>query len=802
MLEHKCAAWLPQGVAEQKLEGFFQQWQTQLVKRAPGHLQMHLPLKTSLWQWLSGTPPTVAIDVLIGRPRAGESRLSELTVRMRCLGSRRKKNRAVLDRVGPAVLNSLRSYLLASVENRAHERFPFTSALSFAPFLCADPNGDGAVKCEGRDISFGGIRFHAPFRPTTAEICLYFRVPGLATAPTASVAVPASVRQVVPDGRGGYLVGARFLFDPVFLGRRALLIEEGADEARHIEALLVECSGVAWELKHADRLSRGLECLGAGRTDVILLGLSSLHGQELEAFRQVHAVAPAVPIVVLAQPHQTALALQAVQEGAHGYLVKQQIDSHLLARALHDAIEQQRAKHDHHLRNERQRLVAQVEQGKQKEHFLAYHDVLTGLPNRSLFRDRLEQALAQATRNGRHAAILFLDLDGFKRVNDTLGHTAGDQLLQGVADRLKQCVRTSDTVARLGGDEFTIILTNITQTEAAAKVAETVQAGLAKPFVVAGQEVFITTSIGISMCPNDGADAETLIQRADLAMYSAKGQGKNTYQLYNPSLDTSSAEGFALESGLRRALERDEMVVYYQPQVDIRTRTIQGVEALVRWQHPDQGLVPPGKFIPLAEETGLIVPLGEWVLRTACAQNQAWQAAGLPPIRMTVNLSARQFRDKDLPQTIAQALADTGLAAKHLGLEITESCAVQDVGYTTRMLRVLKDMGIQMLIDDFGTGYSSLNHLKHFPIDVLKIEQSFIKGIPHDRGDVAITTAVIGLAHSLGLKVIAEHVDTEEQRAFLETLQCDELQSYLFSRPLPSAAMTTLLAANAPQAVS
>jgi diguanylate cyclase (GGDEF)-like protein len=438
-------------------------------------------------------------------------------------------------------------------------------------------------------------------------------------------------------------------------------------------------------------------------------------------------------------------------------------------------------------------LLAELQQQKQREQYLAYHDSLTGLPNRMLFRDRLEQALAQSKRTGRLTAVLFLDLDGFKRVNDTLGHTAGDQLLQGVAERLKQCVRTSDTVARLGGDEFTIILTNVTQPQGAATVAEKVRSALARPLAVAGQEVFVTTSIGISFCPTDGSDAETLLKRADRAMYSAKAQGKNTYQLFIPAMEEGAAEAVSLENDLHNAVERGELVLHYQPQVDVRTRAIVGVEALVRWQHPSRGLLGPLDFIPLAEENGLIVPLGEWVLRTACQQARAWEDAGLPPVRVTVNVSPRQFRDRNLVTTVSRILGETRLAPQRLGLEITESSAILDTAQTLATLRSLSQMGVQLLIDDFGTG-SSLFCLKLSPIDVLKIEPSFIAGLPHDRRDAAITTAAIGLAHNLGLRVIAKHVQSDEQAAFLLTLQCDEFQGYLFSRPLRNEELAQLLA--------
>jgi diguanylate cyclase (GGDEF)-like protein/PAS domain S-box-containing protein len=420
---------------------------------------------------------------------------------------------------------------------------------------------------------------------------------------------------------------------------------------------------------------------------------------------------------------------------------------------------------------------------------LAYHDALTALPNRTLFQDRLAVALAQARRKKRMLAVLFLDLDHFKVVNDTVGHAEGDELLQRVAERLTALVREGDTVARVGGDEFTLLFPEIGTAGDAAEIGERVLAALQQPWSLDGHEFHVTTSVGIAMYPADGDDAESLLRNADTAMYRAKDQGRNNYQLYTPAMNARIVERLALENSLRHGLERGEFVVYYQPQVNIRTGQVVGVEALVRWQHPEQGLVLPAEFIPAAEETGLIVPLGEWVLRTACAQNKAWQEDGLPPMRVAVNLSARQFQQRNLIDVVAQAVRETGLSPHLLQLEITEGIAMQDVDFTVTMMRSLRDMGVQIAIDDFGTGYSSLAYLKRFPIDAVKIDRSFVCDLTVDPNDAAIATTVITMAHSLKLSVIAEGVETEEQLAFLKQRQCDEMQGFLFSKAVPAGVL-------------
>ncbi|MFQ5753378.1 MAG: putative bifunctional diguanylate cyclase/phosphodiesterase, partial [bacterium] len=390
----------------------------------------------------------------------------------------------------------------------------------------------------------------------------------------------------------------------------------------------------------------------------------------------------------------------------------------------------------------------------------------------------------------------FLDLDGFKSVNDTLGHSAGDHLLQCVAQRLKKNIRESDSIARLGGDEFTIILDHITHMQDAAKVAQKIIKVFSKPFIIEEQELYVTCSIGISLYPFDGVDIKTLVKKADIAMYRSKGQGKNKYQFYNASMDVMIFESMSLENGLKVALDKNELVLHYQPQVKIDTGMIVGVEALVRWQHPEFGLVYPAKFIPIAEETGLITLLGDWVLRTACAQIKVWQDELFPAMRLAVNVSSRQFRRKKLPETVALVLEENNLKPDSLQLEITESKAIQNVENTIAALQLFKEIGVQLSFDDFGNGYTSLGYLKRFPIDILKIDPSFVHGIPFDNDDAAIITAIIVLAHSMGLKVIAEGVETKDQLGYLRSLQCDEMQGFYFSQPIPADSLKKLLHSN------
>ena len=416
---------------------------------------------------------------------------------------------------------------------------------------------------------------------------------------------------------------------------------------------------------------------------------------------------------------------------------------------------------------------------------LAYHDALTGLPNRPLFIDRLIVALANTSRTGHELAVLFLDLDRFKDINDSLGHSIGDALLKSVAERVRRCVREGDTVARFGGDEFTLLIPRIDQIEDAAKIAQKIIDTVKIPFVIHEHELFVTTSIGVSIHPMDGHDAETLLRNADTAMYRAKEQGRDNYQLYAPAMNARALERLALENLLRKAIVQNELVLHYQPLIDAKTRAIVGAEALVRWKHPELGLLLPAHFISTAETTGLIVPLGDWVLRTACEQVRIWEKrhAG---ISVSVNLSARQFQQPDFVDQIRRIINGASISPRRLQLEITESSAMQNAENTIHTLRELKALGVRIAMDDFGTGYSSLSYLKRFPIDVLKLDSTFINDIHTDTSTAAIVSAAIAMAHSLGLEVVAEGVETELQLDFLTKESCDVLQGFLFGRPVPA----------------
>ncbi|MFZ0948950.1 MAG: EAL domain-containing protein, partial [Candidatus Sulfotelmatobacter sp.] len=416
--------------------------------------------------------------------------------------------------------------------------------------------------------------------------------------------------------------------------------------------------------------------------------------------------------------------------------------------------------------------------------FLAYYDALTGLPNRTLLQDRLAKALAGARRRKDKVAILFLDLDRFKDINDSLGHSVGDLLLQEVAERLKTWAREQDTVARVGGDEFLIVLTGLKDVADAAVATERIVNLMTAGFVVRGHPVNVSCSIGVSIFPEHSADCETLIKNADAAMYSAKENGRNRFQFFTEDMNAQGVERLTLENSLRLALDKKELFLVYQPQMDIATGRITGLEALLRWQHPDLGLVPPDKFIRIAENSGLIVPIGEWVVRTACRQARKWQDEGLPPVSVAVNVSAVQFRQEGFCELIRRVLHETGLAPQYLELELTESLLLANADLMLSVVQELKAMGVTLAIDDFGTGYSSFSYLRQFRVSKLKIDRVFIRDVAVNPDDAAITSAIISMAKSLRLKVIAEGVEDEAQMSFLLAHQCDEIQGYYFSKPL------------------
>ncbi len=431
------------------------------------------------------------------------------------------------------------------------------------------------------------------------------------------------------------------------------------------------------------------------------------------------------------------------------------------------------------------RDITERKETQEQLYHMAHHDTLTGLPNRILFVDRLKIGRALANRQKLRMGVLYLDLDRFKNINDSLGHANGDLLLLAVAERLSSCVREVDTVARLGGDEFVVVLVNIRGIPDLEKVARKILKSIAKPFDIGGHELFITSSIGISIYPNDCDDIEGLVKKADSAMYYAKGQGRNNFQFYHPAMDENAHNRLVLENRLRRAMEREELLIYYQPKIDIETGRISSMEALLRWQHPELGLLEPADFLALAEETGLIVTIGEWVLLKACQQNKSWQDAGLPAMRIAVNLSANQLQQKNLFDKITQVLEESGLESRYLELEITETVIMQHPDFITSVLTQLQNLGIHISIDDFGTGYSSLAHLKRFTINTLKIDKTFVRDVEVNTTDAAIAMAIIAMGNSLNLRVSAEGVETEGQFSFLKNNLCDEVQGYYFSRPLP-----------------
>jgi len=451
-----------------------------------------------------------------------------------------------------------------------------------------------------------------------------------------------------------------------------------------------------------------------------------------------------------------------------------------------------------HLESRTRKHNEQLEKANAQLEHAATHDSLTGLPNRVLLADRLAQATAQAERYSRGFAVLVVDLDRFKSINDSLGHPAGDDMLKEAALRLSRLLRKADTLARLGGDEFVLVLNEISGPRDAESVASKVLARLAESFVLSGLDVQISASIGISVFPDDGVDAETLLQHADAAMYHAKKNGRSSFQFFAPVMNVFARERLELESGLRRALAQGEFELHYQPKVDVGTGRIDSAEALIRWRHPKRGLIAPSGFIPIAEETGLIVPIGEWVLHEACRQTRAWHQSGMKPLRIAVNLSAEQFKQKSLVTTVRNALAAAELAPTYLELELTESAVMQDAESSIQVLRQLADLGVRISVDDFGTGYSSLSYLRRLPLDKLKIDRSFIREVTASRDDAEIVRVIVSLAHSLHLKVIAEGVETDEQLTFLRGLGCDQYQGFHCSPPVPADEFEKMMSSAAP----
>ncbi|HWO39824.1 MAG TPA: EAL domain-containing protein [Candidatus Acidoferrum sp.] len=689
-----------------------------------------------------------------------------------------------------------------------------------------------------------------------------------------------------------------------------LLVEDNPGDARLLREMLNEAGAHETEMTQAESMREAEWHLTRGSFDIALLdlGLPDAHG--LEAVRRARAVAPRVPLVVLTGLDDESLATRALQEGAQDYLIKGQIETRGLLRALRYAIERKAMEETLFVVKERAQvtlncigdavvctdtagnitflnLVAEkmtgwpwkealgrpmaevfrildavtrettpspmdtamaqnktvhlpanciligrdgfetpIEDSVAPIHdregkatgavivfrdvsgaramarqmtYSAQHDFLTGLPNRMLLNDRVNQAIGFAPRHDKKVAVLFLDLDGFKHINDSLGHPIGDKLLQSIAKRLVDCVRSSDTVSRQGGDEFVVLLSEMEQSEDAAISAMRVLQAVADAHTIDQHDLHVTASIGVSVFPDDGKDAETLIKNADTAMYQAKENGRQSYQYFKPAMNVRAVERQFIEENLRRALERQEFALHYQPKIDLRTGKISGAEALIRWTHPVRGPVPPAQFIPVAEDCGLILPIGHWVLREACKQAQAWVEAGLPMARMAVNISSMEFRDDNFLESVFAALSETSLEPKLLELELTESVLMKRAESAASVLKTLRARGVQIAVDDFGTGYSSLSYLRKFPIDALKIDQSFVRQITSTPDDTTIVTAVISMGRSLKLRVVAEGVETQKELAFLQARQCDEAQGYYFSRPVLPQQFAKLLKSGIPE---
>lgn len=597
-----------------------------------------------------------------------------------------------------------------------------------------------------------------------------------------------------------------------------LLIEDNPGDARLIKIMLAEAKGMKFFLTWVDNLSAGVQILATNTIDVVLLDLGLPESSGLDTLRRLQAQAPRVPtLVVLSGLSDENVAFQAVQSGAQDYLVKGRVDSALLVRSIRYALERSQA--EEALRQAQAELerrvvertaelanavaalqleIAERKQAEERIRYMAHYDALTGLPNRVLLQDRLKQAIAHAHRNHTQVATLFIDLDYFKHINDSLGHQIGDQLLQAVAVRLQACLREGDSVARLGGDEFVLCLSMLESSKEAALVAEKVQDTLNRSFLVNAHELHVSASIGISLYPDDGTDIATLMRAADTAMYHAKETGRRTYQFHTPALNKAVQQRLAIENRLRQAFARNELALYYQPQVDLTSGNVFSAEALLRWKQPGKAPISCGGFIAIAEETGLILSIGEWALQQACRQLRKWQDAGHSSMRVAVNLSPRQFYQADFGNTVKGILAATGVPAECLDLEITEGILLQRNEDNVTTLNQLSSMGIQLSVDDFGTGYSSLAYLQRFPVDALKIDQSFIRNINRDPNATALVAAIISMAHSLNLKVLAEGVETSEQIEFLLSHGCLLAQGFYYSQAVSAEAFSDLLRKQTP----
>ncbi len=565
------------------------------------------------------------------------------------------------------------------------------------------------------------------------------------------------------------------------------------DDEEEIRLLLLDILGPTYDCHQVSSAEDALRVLGLEPFELVISDINMGAMSGLELVPHVHAISPDSIVLMTSGQSNIETAIEAIHAGAFDYVMKP-----LEIRQVEAAVE--RAVKQCLLLREKRRYKDQLEsllkERTAEVNRLAYYDTLTELPNRTLFEDRLAQAVSSAQRIGKMIAVLFISFDQLKKVNDTLGHALGDQLLKELAVRVRACVSESDTVARFGGD-LAVMLSHIEGAEDVVEIIGCIRENLNRSLKLDEQELFASASVGVSMFPDDGKESNSLIKNAGAALYLAKKSGGNAYQFYTADMHARASKRFALETSLRHAVDNEEFLIHYQPRVEIDSLQIIGVEALVRWQHPELGLISPAEFIPLAEETGLILPLGEWVLRTACRQNRKWQDKGFPAISVGVNISAGQFQQQDLAETVIRILNEVGLAPGYLELELTESSIMSNVAVD--VLTGLKRQGVTVSVDDFGTGFSSLSYLKRLPINSLKIDQSFVRDLTTDPDDAALVMAIVTLAHNLRLRVVAEGVETKEQLRFLRLLRCDEIQGYLISKALTVEALETLLQVDAGQ---